>query len=378
MTALLIISLTLFSWYFIIDPSISFSLLALIMSYGIVMFWIIDYKDRSFWRLIKVWWSLALLLSICWVIIHGFSGMILLSIWLICASFWYLCRVTTHELTNKIIISSRSMFHTGGFMFTVLSTIGYVCYSLWLYEQFTLTCTTLYSYYNGFITTFTRPFIVGWDHVLIISTIAIVIFWIGLVIRNVHSKKQSKIKKVWLGVLIMVVWLFGLIYVWALKQYDLWRLEFITVNVESVKQWREWFSQQFNIPLKERLGISNLSGLSQNSSIDTNWSLSGNWITGNSVGWLDYYRQILIEQVISDNKKANQTICDFLIGEIGQRYDKPAFKYSAIALLFVLISPLARIVILIISTLSRLLFLLLRWLKVYSFEIKETEVEEII
>lgn len=380
MTTLLIISLSLFFWYFIIDPSISFSLLLLIISYGVCMFWIIDYKDRSFLWLINIWWLLAIVLSIIAVIMYGWSGMIVISVRLICIAFWYLSRVTTYELTNKVIISSRSMFHTGWFIFTVLATLGYVCHSLWIYETFTLTCITLYSYYNGFIIAFANPFIVWRDHILIIGTIAIIIFGIGLVVRNVRSKKQSKIKKVWLGVLVMVVWLFGLIYVWALKEYELWRLEFITINVENVKQRREWFSQQFNIPVREWLGINALNDLNQQPSAIKVWSWSTGSLnnTGITIGWFDYYRQILIEQVISDNKKANQTICDFLITEINQRYDKPAFKYSAIALLFILISPLARIVTVIISTLCRLLFLLLRWLQIYSFKTKDIEGEDIV
>lgn len=383
-TLLLSIIWIIFRWQLLIAHNLVSSVFFCLIGYMVTIFRSLEVRHYTRWNLIKIFGSISIILILISSIFNGRSWLVALAIMLINGAFRCLTRYTWFEVTNKITINSYSICNTAWFIFTALATLGIICFSLWLYAEFSLTCSLLYTYYNGFLTTLTRPFVFWREYFISICLVIIVVIGLWVVIRNRTSKKSSKLKKIWLGVLIMVVWLFWLLYTAVLNQHDIGDLTFITVNADRIKQWREQVDTEFNIPLKQRLGIEQellpvLSGDVLTSWLLTWWVLTGSIIseTNKPLG-IDYYKKILIDQVISDNKKANQTICDFLVGEIETRYTNPSFQFSVIALLFVLISPLARIVTIIISFIAQMLFLLLRRIQVYEIHEHNESVDELL
>jgi hypothetical protein len=115
------------------------------------------------------------------------------------------------------------------------------------------------------------------------------------------------------------------------------------------------------------LGIQQTGQASSFSSSGTQWS--------GLLGKFDTYRQLLIDQVISDNTEVNQGVCDYILSQIDQKYTNPTFQYSVIALLFVVLFPLARVITIILSHLARILFLILRHFRRYKLSkfLKKTE-----
>lgn len=89
------------------------------------------------------------------------------------------------------------------------------------------------------------------------------------------------------------------------------------------------------------------------------------------------YREMIINQVVKDNTSINMWICDYVLWEINSRYNKPAFQFSLILLMYLLFYPFLRIIFWIMSIIWIVIFKILLWLKVYNIKIVLKEVEEI-
>lgn len=88
-------------------------------------------------------------------------------------------------------------------------------------------------------------------------------------------------------------------------------------------------------------------------------------------------KEQMIEQFFKDNTSVNMWICDYILWQINDRYNKPVFQFSLILLMYLLFYPFLRIIYRIMSIISILLFKSLLWLKIYKIQKVMKEVEEI-
>lgn len=89
------------------------------------------------------------------------------------------------------------------------------------------------------------------------------------------------------------------------------------------------------------------------------------------------YRERIVNQVVKDNKSINMWICDYVLWEINNRYNKPVFQFSLILLMYLLFYPFLRIIFWIMSIIWIVIFKILLWLKAYNIKKVLKEVEEI-
>ncbi len=88
-------------------------------------------------------------------------------------------------------------------------------------------------------------------------------------------------------------------------------------------------------------------------------------------------KEQMIGQLFKDNTSVNMWICDYILWQINDRYNKPVFQFSLILLMYLLFYPFLRIIYWLMSIISILLFKSLLWLKVYKIQKVMKEVEEI-
>lgn len=93
--------------------------------------------------------------------------------------------------------------------------------------------------------------------------------------------------------------------------------------------------------------------------------------------FINDYREKMIDQVVKDNTSINMWICDYVLGEINSRYNKPVFQFSLILLMYLLFYPFLRIIFWIMSIVWIVIFKILLWLKVYKVQTVTKEVEEL-
>ncbi len=109
--------------------------------------------------------------------------------------------------------------------------------------------------------------------------------------------------------------------------------------------------------------------------------LSGteNKVPKSGILWLiENYKIKLIDSVIKDKKVVDKWVCNFMITQIKDRYNKPSFKFSVILLLTLLLWPFLRFALYIVWVINFIIFKILNFLKVYRFILKTDEVEEIV
>jgi len=92
---------------------------------------------------------------------------------------------------------------------------------------------------------------------------------------------------------------------------------------------------------------------------------------------IDEYRDIIINQVFEDNRSINIWICDYMLWEINKRYNKPAFQFSLIFLMYLLLYPFLRIIFWIMTAIWIFLFKILLKLNIYKIKKVLKEVEEL-
>ena len=103
------------------------------------------------------------------------------------------------------------------------------------------------------------------------------------------------------------------------------------------------------------------------------------WTIYSWILWkINWYKQIMFDQVMEDNELVNMGTCDFLLWEIKKRYDKPTFKFSVILLSFLLLYPFLRLTTYIVSVISYLLYHVLKIFNIYRKRKIEIQVEEIV
>lgn len=85
----------------------------------------------------------------------------------------------------------------------------------------------------------------------------------------------------------------------------------------------------------------------------------------------------LFDQVVRDNTSVNSSICSVLVEEISERYNKPAFQFSVIMLLFILLYPFLRTFVWVIEGVAWLVLKILLFFGVYSFSTHVREVDDV-
>ncbi|MEI6118291.1 MAG: hypothetical protein WCP92_03450 [bacterium] len=87
------------------------------------------------------------------------------------------------------------------------------------------------------------------------------------------------------------------------------------------------------------------------------------------------FKKNLVDQTLKDNTMVNMGICDYLLGQMNQIYENPAFKTSVILLMFLLLYSFIRIVFWVMTGIAFVIFKILFGLKVYRIKtvIKEAE-----
>jgi hypothetical protein len=89
------------------------------------------------------------------------------------------------------------------------------------------------------------------------------------------------------------------------------------------------------------------------------------------------FKKNLIDQTLKDNSTVNMGICDYLLGQMNQIYDNPAFKTSVILLMFLLLYGFVRIVFWVMTGIAFVIFKILFGLKVYHVHTVMKEVEDL-
>ncbi|MEF2175235.1 MAG: hypothetical protein V3575_02080 [Candidatus Absconditabacteria bacterium] len=82
-------------------------------------------------------------------------------------------------------------------------------------------------------------------------------------------------------------------------------------------------------------------------------------------------------QILSDKKLLNSTICSYLVDIISSRFATPGFKISVILFMFMIIWPLVSVVFFIVSIISYILFKTFLFIKFYKIVIVEKDIEKI-
>ncbi|HBB04708.1 TPA: hypothetical protein DCZ39_07635 [Patescibacteria group bacterium] len=74
---------------------------------------------------------------------------------------------------------------------------------------------------------------------------------------------------------------------------------------------------------------------------------------------INAFKKNLIDQTLKDNTTVNMGICDYLLGQMNQIYENPAFKTSVILLMFLLLYGFVRIVFWLMTGIAFLIFKIL-------------------
>lgn len=109
----------------------------------------------------------------------------------------------------------------------------------------------------------------------------------------------------------------------------------------------------------------------------TLWNQTSNTSDSKLTILINEYRERMINQVVADNKSINMWICDYVLWEINNRYNKPVFQFSLILLMYLLFYPFLRIIYRIMSVVWIVIFKILFWFKVYNIQKVTKEIEEI-
>jgi len=217
------------------------------------------------------------------------------------------------ETSEKRTFSSRSYFMVGGYVFTVFSTVAYSLFLIGWKHHLELSCNVIQETSSKFIDTLASPFVFGWKEVKLLKEDA--------------TKTKEKVDN------------------------------FFSINVQDVLEFGSQVEVGEDIILtwesRERAPIF--------ATIKTKF----NNIKSN------------INTAIDENLKINLWICDLVLGKITDVYNHPAFQFSIVLLLFLLLTPFIRLAFFVISLLAFVLFKILFWLKVYRIHKVKQEVDEI-
>ena len=90
---------------------------------------------------------------------------------------------------------------------------------------------------------------------------------------------------------------------------------------------------------------------------------------------VNFWKNIVIKQIMENKKILDKNICQIIVSNIKEKYNKPGFQFVVLFLIFMLFYPIVRVVILILSFVNWIMFQLSRLAWIYKINKVLEEVE---
>ena len=331
-------------------------------------FWVIDSKWSHDRKLIAV---VGGIIGIEAILLRSGNRRTLASLCMFGVAVILLILTISYECNNKKSISSWALFQSGMGTFGVLMTLVYAMNFVGRYESFDLTCATLTSQTSNFIETISLQTSRKWlkkEQIVLLQT-----WWnltditIGEAVGNI--KLQESLVHTWSDSY-TISWF---------EVDNLLHTQSIPISITSRKNTANIQSLLPNIAPTNQTTIqtSQIPVSLENNIEVTHDSAGWNQRSGGILGQIEYYKGVLIDQVMSDKKLVDQWVCNYIVEQIQQRYSKPNFQISVVVLLFVLLLPFVKLIFWLVGIIGFVLFQLAKWCKIYTFEIDREPVEKI-
>lgn len=261
------------------------------------------------------------------------TNLVILSFIVLNLSIWLLFAAVDLELNNRVIVSPWLLFNWWLKIYSIFISLLFSFFFIIKYNQFSVSCDYLYSNLTSFVEWVAHP--------------------LKLSMTQIDNFKN---------------------YMWKL-------------NNSSIKEIIWYKDKTLN---SSALSWNHLTGdnncftdnFSWTTILDSSWYLKLN--TPNNItkedSLISTFEQKVVStynQILSDKKLLNSTVCSYLVDIISSKFATPWFKISVILFMFMIIWPLVSFVFLIVSIFSYLLFKLLLFLKVYNIKVIIQDVEKI-
>jgi len=105
--------------------------------------------------------------------------------------------------------------------------------------------------------------------------------------------------------------------------------------------------------------------------------LTWNKISLSTVLNINFWKNAVINQIMENKKILDKNICQIIVSNIREKYNKPWFQFVVMFLIFMLFYPIIRIVIFILAGINWLMFQLSRLAGIYKYTKVVEEVEVI-
>lgn len=91
-----------------------------------------------------------------------------------------------------------------------------------------------------------------------------------------------------------------------------------------------------------------------------------------------FWKNVVINQIMANKKILDKNICQIIVSNIREKYNKPGFQFVVMFLIFMLFYPIVRVVILLLAVINWFMFQLSRlaWIYKYVKIVEEVEMIE--
>lgn len=252
------------------------------------------------------------------------TNLVILSFIVYNLSIWLLFTAIDLELNNRVKVSPWLLFNWWLKIYSIFISLLFSFFFIIKYNQFSVSCDYLYSNLTSFVEWVSHP--------LKLSINQIDNF------KNYLTKfNSSSIKE--------IIWYNDSSLTWSTNSID---LSCITNNYTWTSLLNSSWEPIYKIQEKTTLKTS-------------------------------FEKKVLstYNQILSDKKLLNSTICSYLVDIISSRFATPWFKISVILFMFMIIWPLVSVVFFIVSIISYILFKTFLFIKFYKIVIVEKDIEKI-
>jgi len=91
----------------------------------------------------------------------------------------------------------------------------------------------------------------------------------------------------------------------------------------------------------------------------------------------DFWKSVVVNQIMENKKILDKNICQIIVSNIKEKYNRPGFQFTVMFLIFMLFYPLIRLVIFVLALINWIMFQLARFAKIYRYKKVVEEVEMI-
>jgi hypothetical protein len=280
------------------------------------------------------------------------------------ATIWRLSHSLYWETEGTTGFDWFTYFSSGGYLFTMMLSLVYSIFVVYLFSQFPLDCTQLNEKSDKIIEFVAKPLRLSWDKTQQISS------WF----KSFLSAPTDTISLLFNPEISEILWSDAL----GGSATELWLEDLDTKKIlnqlgikdsGSENTVQEADLQNLLSSLIASLWIDNDKEKSAKDSVDEK-----NQKLKNAINSL---KQNLVTNPIQDNEKLNSTICEVTLNAINERMKSPSIQYSVIFMILLLIYPFLRIILRAMSFVSFFIFEFCYLVGVYT-KVKETrEVDRI-